>query len=69
MVKHQLILLVLEMSDKISHKMNSALLAMSLSYYYIMGDDVDKEEKADEILSTLLGNNKHDGPNAKGQST
>ena len=56
------------MSSKISRKMNSALLAMSLSYYYVMGEDVDKEEKADEILSTLLGNNKYVGPNARGQS-
>ena len=43
------------MSDKISQKMTSALLAMSLSYYYVMGDHVEKEvRRTDEILSTLL---------------
>ena len=56
------------MSSNISHKMNSALLAMSLSYYYVMEEHVDKEEKADEILSTLLGNNKHGGLNTRGKS-
>ena len=44
-----------EMSDKISNKMTSALLAMSLSYYYVMGEHVEKEmRRTDEILSTLL---------------
>ena len=43
-----------EMSDKISQKMTSALLAMSLSYYYVMGEHVEKEARTDEILSTLL---------------
>ena len=43
-----------EMTDKISDKMTSALLAMSLSYYYVMGEHVEKEERVDEILSTLL---------------
>ena len=43
------------MSDKISDKMTSALLAMSLSYYYVMGEHVEKETRMDEILSTLLG--------------
>ena len=46
--------MTIEMSDKISQKMTSALLAMSLSYYYVMGDHVEKEKRADEILSTLL---------------
>ena len=45
----------IEMSDKISHKMTSALLAMSLSYYYMMGEHVEKEmRRTDEILSTIL---------------
>ena len=45
-----------EMSDKVSHKMISALLAMSLSYYFVMGEHVEKEmRRTDEILSTLLG--------------
>ena len=44
----------IEMSDKISNKMTSALLAMSLSYYYVMGEHVEKEARTDEILSTLL---------------
>ena len=56
------------MSSKIPHKMNSALLAMSLSYYYVMEDYVEKEQKADEILSILLENNANGGPNARGQS-
>lgn len=44
-----------EMSDKISSKMSSALLAMSLSYYYVMGDHVGKESRrTDDILSTML---------------
>ena len=34
--------------------MTSALLAMSLSYYYVMGEHVEKETRTDEILSTLL---------------
>ena len=43
------------MSDKVSHKMISALLAMSLSYYFVMGEHVEKEmRRTDEILSTLL---------------
>ena len=44
----------IEMSDKISNKMTSALLAMSLSYYYVMGEHVEKEARTDEILSTLF---------------
>ena len=44
----------IEMSDKISHEMTSALLAMSLSYYYAMGEHVKKEARMDEILSTLF---------------
>ena len=44
----------IEMSDKLSDKMASALLAMSLSYYYVMGEHVEKETRTDEILSTLL---------------
>jgi len=43
------------MADKISDKMTSAILAMSLSYYYVMGEQVGKEKRMDEILSTLLG--------------
>jgi len=58
----------LETSSKISHKINSAMLAMALSYYYVMGEDVNKEEKADQILSTLLKHSAHDGPNGRGQS-
>ena len=42
------------MTDNISDKMTSALLAMSLSYYYVMGEHVEKEKRTDEILSTLL---------------
>ena len=57
--------MVTEASNKMSHKMNSALLAMTLSYYYVMGADVQMEGKADEILSTLLGNN---ALSTKGQS-
>ena len=37
-----------------SDKMTSALLAMSLSYYYVMEEQIKKEKKADKILSTLL---------------
>lgn len=37
-----------------SDKMTSALLAMSLSYYYVMEEQMKNEKKADEILSTLL---------------
>ena len=48
--------------------MNSAMLAMALSYYYVMGEDVNKEEKADQILSTLLKHSAHDRPNGRGQS-
>ena len=44
-----------------SDKMTSALLAMSLSYYCVMEEQMKKERKmADKILSTLLtcnGNN------------
>ena len=43
-----------------SDKMTSALLAMSLSYYYVMEEQIKKEKKADDILATLLtcnGNN------------
>ena len=59
---------ILETSSKISSKMNSAMLAMALSYYYVMGEDVNKEEKADQILSTLLKHSAHDRPNGRGQS-
>ena len=45
---------ITEMADKISDKMTSALLAMSLSYYYVMGEHIGKEKRIDEILSTLL---------------
>jgi len=45
---------ITETADKISEKMTSALLAMSLSYYYVMGEHVGKEKRMDEILSTLL---------------
>lgn len=48
--------------------MNSALLAMSLSYYYVMGNEVEKEENADQILSTLLVNNMYNESNTRGQS-
>ena len=58
----------LEISSKISLKMNSAMLAMSLSYYYVMGEDVNKEEMADQILSTLLKHNTNDGSNGRGKS-
>ena len=45
----------IEKSDKISSKMTSALLAMALSYYYVMGEHIEKEiRRMDEILSTLL---------------
>ena len=64
-----ILIMILEMSSNISHKMNSALLAMSLSYYYVMEENVDKEEKADEILSTLLNNNKHGGLTQEGKVT
>ena len=47
------------MSDKISDKMTSALLAMSLSYYYVMEEHVEKETRMDEILSTLLNCSKN----------
>ena len=57
--------MVTGVSSRMSHKMTSALLAMSLSYYYVMGADVEKEQNADEILCTLLGNNSH---NTRGQS-
>jgi len=46
------LLFVTEMCS--SEKMTSALLAMSLSYYYVMEEQIKKEEKADEILATLL---------------
>ena len=59
----------LEISSKISLKMNSAMLAMSLSYYYVMGEDVNKEEMADQILSTLLKHNTNDGSNGSGKSS
>ena len=43
------------MPDKTSDKINSALLAMSLSYYHVMGEHVEKEiRRTDEILSTML---------------
>ena len=45
----------IEMSEKISSKMTGALLAMSLAYYYVMGEQVEKEiRRTDEILSTIL---------------
>ena len=45
----------IEMSEKISNKMTSALLAMSLAYYYVMGEHVEKDiRKTDTILSTFL---------------
>ena len=44
-----------EKSDKISSKMTSALLAMALSYYYVMGEHIEKEiQRTDEILTKLL---------------
>ena len=44
-----------EKSDKISSKMTSALLAMALSYYYVMGEHIEKEiQRTDEILTMLL---------------
>lgn len=44
-----------EMSEKISNKMTSALLAMSLAYYYVMGEHVEKNiRRTDTILSTFL---------------
>ena len=49
----------IEMSDKISDKMTSALLAISLSYYYVMEEHVEKETRTDEILSTLLNCSKN----------
>lgn len=43
------------MSDKIPSKMTSALLAMALSYYYVMGEHIEKEiRRTDEVLTTLL---------------
>ena len=43
------------MSDKIPGKMTSALLAMALSYYYVMGEHIEKEiRRTDEVLTTLL---------------
>ena len=48
-------ILSIDMSEKISNKMTSALLAMSLSYYFVMGEHVEKEmRRTDDILSTLL---------------
>ena len=35
-------------------KMAGALLAMSLSYYYVMEEQMKMERNADKILSTLL---------------
>ena len=46
-------------SIEISDKIASALLAMSLSYYYVMGEHVEKEARTDEILSTLLSCTQH----------
>ena len=51
-------IIVTEMSS--SDKMTNALLAMSLSYYYVMEEQMKMEKKADKMLSTLLtchGNN------------
>ena len=43
------------MSDKIPGKMTSALLAMALSYYYVMGEHIEKKiRRTDEVLTTLL---------------
>ena len=47
-----MLLIVTEMSS--SDKMISALLAMSLSYYYVMEEQMKMEKKADKILSTFL---------------
>ena len=44
--------IVTEMSSQ--DKMTGALLAMSLSYYYVMEEQVKMERRADKILSTLL---------------
>jgi len=38
----------------LEEKMSSAILAMSLSYYFVMEDQVGKNTKMDEILSSLL---------------
>ena len=52
--------MIFEISDIIvtemcsSDKMTSALLAMSLSYYYVMEEYVEMEKKVDKILATLL---------------
>ena len=42
------------MSDKMSDKMASALLAMALAYYHIMEEHVEKDKRTDEIFVTLL---------------
>ena len=53
MCSQQLCYIVTEMCS--SDKMTSALLAMSLSYYCVMEEQMKKERKmADKILSTLL---------------
>ncbi|XP_065898812.1 uncharacterized protein [Dysidea avara] len=45
-----------EVTDRVTETYSSALLAMSLSYYYIMGEHLRKDdgERMDEILSSLL---------------
>ena len=44
----------IEMSDKVSGKMTSALLAMALAYYHVMEEHVEKDKRTDEIFCTLL---------------
>jgi len=45
-----------EVNDRVTETYSSALLAMSLSYYYVMGEHLRKEdsERVDEIVSSLL---------------
>ena len=47
---------ITEVTDRVTETYSSALLAMSLSYYYIMGEHLRKDdgERMDEILSSLL---------------
>ena len=61
------LLLFTEVTDRVSETYSSALLAMSLSYYYIMGEHLrkDNDERMDEILSSLLtmyGNKAYSNP-------
>ena len=44
----------IEMSDKVSDKMASALLAMAVAYYHVMEEHVEKDKRTDEIFFTLL---------------